>query len=150
MHSLQMHSFEMSKSTFVLRYAMCNLALSTSTTTKEVRDCLAETFGNPTRGHIHQLKDQIKSCIRKKWLANNQLWQSSSFWEAHGSRRSHRPRIIRILFPKNHEEHHEEQKPLSINRTIFTNKFNGFEHEICSSWCFSAPDCFAYRVLFSK
>ncbi|KAL0790712.1 hypothetical protein Bca101_006958 [Brassica carinata] len=33
--------------------------VSTANTTKEVWDTLAETFGNPTRGHIRQLKNQI-------------------------------------------------------------------------------------------
>lgn len=38
--------------------------VSSATTTHEVWDVLASTFGNPTRGHIRQLKHQIKSCVK--------------------------------------------------------------------------------------
>ncbi|CAA7017749.1 unnamed protein product [Microthlaspi erraticum] len=38
--------------------------VSSATTTAEVWSLLATTFGNPTRGHIRQLKFQIKSCVK--------------------------------------------------------------------------------------
>lgn len=38
--------------------------ISTASTTKEVWDTLADTFGNPSRGHIRQLKFQIKTCSK--------------------------------------------------------------------------------------
>lgn len=38
--------------------------VSSATTTKEVWDLLASTFGNPTRGHIRQLKKQIEICVK--------------------------------------------------------------------------------------
>lgn len=38
--------------------------VSTAMTSREVWSILTKTFGNPTRGHIHQLKLQIKSCVK--------------------------------------------------------------------------------------
>ena len=38
--------------------------VSTANTTKKVWDTLAETFGNPTRGHIRLLKNQINKCSK--------------------------------------------------------------------------------------
>uniref|UniRef100_A0A1J3I1T7 CCHC-type domain-containing protein n=1 Tax=Noccaea caerulescens TaxID=107243 RepID=A0A1J3I1T7_NOCCA len=38
--------------------------VSSATTTKEVWSLLATTFGNPSRGHIRQLKHQIKQCSK--------------------------------------------------------------------------------------
>lgn len=37
---------------------------STATTTSEIWTILASTFGKPTRGHIRQLKYQIKTCVK--------------------------------------------------------------------------------------
>ncbi|KAL0876863.1 hypothetical protein Bca101_026568 [Brassica carinata] len=36
--------------------------VSSATTSKEVWDLLATTFGNPTRGHLRQLRIQIRTC----------------------------------------------------------------------------------------
>lgn len=38
--------------------------VSSANTTKEVWDILANTFGNPSRGHIRQLKYQIRTCVK--------------------------------------------------------------------------------------
>lgn len=38
--------------------------VATADTTKQVCDSLAETFGKPTRGHIQQLRQQIKTCSK--------------------------------------------------------------------------------------
>ena len=38
--------------------------ISCATTTKEVWTILAETFGNPTRGHIRQIRFQIRTCVK--------------------------------------------------------------------------------------
>ena len=38
--------------------------VATSDTTKQVWDSLEETFGKPTRGHIQQLRQQIKTCSK--------------------------------------------------------------------------------------
>ena len=38
--------------------------VSSATTSAEIWSLLATTFGNPTRGHIRQLKHQIKSCTK--------------------------------------------------------------------------------------
>ncbi|CAA7024342.1 unnamed protein product [Microthlaspi erraticum] len=38
--------------------------VSTATTTSEIWSLLATTYGKPTRGHIRQLKLQIKTCVK--------------------------------------------------------------------------------------
>ncbi|CAA7042095.1 unnamed protein product [Microthlaspi erraticum] len=38
--------------------------VSTATTSKEIWDTLAAALGNPTQGHIRQLKHQIKTCVK--------------------------------------------------------------------------------------
>ena len=38
--------------------------VSSATTTAEIWDLLAQTFGNPTRGHVRQLKLQVQACTK--------------------------------------------------------------------------------------
>ena len=43
---------------------MVQSIVSSATTSAEIWSLLATAFGNPTRGHIRQLKHQIKSCTK--------------------------------------------------------------------------------------
>lgn len=47
--------------------------VSSATTIKDVWDTLAETFGNQTRGHIRQVKYQIKTCVKGTKTINEYL-----------------------------------------------------------------------------